>query len=536
MDEFEIGIGLIAIVAMVSVVFRNSRIPLALILVIVGMLISFIPGMPHIRISSHFVLTIFLPLLLYDASAYASSWQQIRVNLRPIAFLSIGHVLFITVLVACIIHFLLPQMGWPLAFVLGAVISPPDDVAIMAIAEKIRMPATVVNILKGEAMLNDAMALIIFRFALVAALTGTFSLIDSTLTFFMVVGGETLFGIFVGHVIGELRLRVRQPTLQMLISILTPYMAYLPAEKFGGSGVVATVVTGLYIGHYYWERYPPDVRLTARSIWATLSFVVQSILFLLVGLDLHFTFMRNTNLAWPTLLSYSAIIILTVIIGRFIWVFGSEYLNRWWEKNPNKQLPWQFSFIISWAGMRGGISLAAALAVPTLPMVAGIFPKDLLIFLVFSVIVATLLIQGLSLPWLLNKLNIPKEGELEESEEERASLFARLAMTRAVLRWLKDYKTQNLQNEKLLAEIKFRIKEYRIRKLQLRAKLNLRYVNQTQMDILDLNDQINLLQQIIDIERQTLLQFWRDNKIDLTTKNKLELQLDLRAKHLEDVS
>ncbi len=281
MDQIELLVLMLSIIVAVGVFFSQSAVPTALILVIVGMLVSIIPHFPEVTINPTIILNIFLPLLLYVTSA-ESSWRDVRLNLRPIVSLSIGHVLFITGIVAITVHALIPQLGWPLAFVLGAVISPPDDVAIIPIAEKIQMPRQVLTVLKGEALLNDATALTVFRFALAALVTHQFSVMHAVTGFCAVIVGETLYGLFVGHVLGQLRLRIKDPLLQVLTSLMTPFIAYLPAEHLGGSGVLATVVTGLVIGHVYLERFAPDVRLVSRSVWATLGFALQSLLFLLV--------------------------------------------------------------------------------------------------------------------------------------------------------------------------------------------------------------------------------------------------------------
>lgn len=539
MDMIELYIALLAIIAVVGVIFRNSTIPTSLLLVIVGMILSFIPFFPPISINPKIVFNIFLPLLLYEASAYTTTWKEIKTNIRPIALLSIGHVIFITFLVAITIHYLIPEFGWPLSIVLGAVISPPDDVAILSIAEKIRMPIRVLAVLKGEAMLNDATALIIYRFALIAVITQQFSLMHSIDSFFAIIICETAYGFVLATMIGELRLKVRDPSLQMMISILTPFLAYLPASNLGGSGVIATVATGLFIGNFYWERYPPDVRLTARSIWTTLSYGVQSILFLLVGLDLKSSLEKNIYLSSQQLFLYCTAVLLVVVIGRFIWCFPAAYLPRMLFpaiKKKEPHLPWQYIFIISWAGMRGGISLAAALAVPALAVVHGIDPRNLLILLVFSVIIGTLLLQGLSLPWILNLIGLPVYGDRELKHEKHAELVTRAAMIAAVLKWLSEYEAQVKNDAALLQEIKLRINEYSLIEQRLRSRLYQHKESNLPDADAATKDKIYLLSQIIEIEREELLKFWRDNKLSQAMKYKLEQQLDLRAKHLDDLT
>ncbi|MDR3477386.1 MAG: Na+/H+ antiporter [Gammaproteobacteria bacterium] len=538
MEQTESYLALLAIIVTVGTIFRNSTVPISLLLVITGMIISFVPGVPHVQVNANFILDIFLPLLLYNASAYSSTWRELKKDFRPVILLSIGHVVFITVLIAVVIHYLIPELGWPLAFVLGAVISPPDDVAIIAIAEKIQMPKRIVTVLKGEAMLNDATALVLFRFALIAALTHHFSPVHAVVSFFGIIVCETAYGLLIGYLSGNLRLLLKDPTLQMMVSILTPFVAYLPAEKLGGSGVVSTVVTGLFVGHAYWERYSADTRLTARSIWTTLEFAVQSILFLLVGLNFRFTLENIASIPLGSLILYSSSTVLAVILGRFAWVYLSAYLLRYLIpsiRQYDPYPPWQYPFVVSWAGMRGGISLAAAMIVPSLPIIGGINPKDLLIFLVFCVIVATLLIQGLTLPYILRALGMTAYGDREKRMDDEAELRVRTAMTNAVLSWLSDYKREITHNPKLSEEITLDIEQYKT----LQSQLTIRLKNQTtgidDGELSGLNDAIFLSSRILDIEREVLLRHWEQNKIDQAVKNKLEEQLDLRVKHLENI-
>lgn len=532
MQRIELYVGLLGTSSIIGYLFSKSPVPISMLQVIAGMLISIIPGFPEINLQPELVLDVFLPLLIYGASS-ESSWRDVKTNLNPIVSLSIGHVIFITVLVAITIHYLLPPLGWPLAFVLGAVISPPDAVAILSIAEKIRVPQKIMTILKGESMLNDATALIFFRFSLAAVLTHEFSPLKAFTAFFIVVICETVYGLILGNILGKIRLKIHDPTLQMMISILTPFLAYLPAERLGGCGVVATVVTGLVIGHKYLERFPPEVRLSARAVWETLSFAIQSILFLLVGLNLRFIIARISKMQLESLSYYSIIIITVVIIGRFLWVYASIYFPAFLLSRKHKKLsapPWQYPFVVSWAGMRGGISLAAALAVPALPKtIDNVSSNDLIIFLVFCVITATLLIQGITLPLILRLLGIENHGENEKQEEHINELHARETITNDVIQWLFEYKNQVSTDEELVGEIKFRIKEYK----KLKESL-LRIIDQTEQTTseakLDSVNEVNLFVQIIEIERASLQKLWDEEKIKHHLRNKLLHELDHRSK------
>lgn len=541
MGQLETYIILFGIIVIIGQIFNKFPVPVSLILVITGMLLSLWPGFPHVSLNPNLVLNIFLPLLVYQISAY-SSWKDFKKNKRAIGLLSVGHVIFITILIAWVIHFFIPHLGWPLAFVLGAVLSPPDTVAIVSIAEKVRMPTRIVSTLEGEGLLDDATALILFRFALVALVTHEFSAIHAISTFLMIIIGETLYGLALGYIIAELRLRIRNSMLNIIASILTPFLAYLPAEHLGGSGVVATVVTGFMIGHVYGMRFTPEFRLISRAVWPAIAFTIQGILFLLVGLNFHAILSGISLISTNSLLLYSTAIILTLILGRFFWVYVVLiFLPRFLFPSIRKKdpyPPWQFPFIVSWAGMRGGISLAAALAVPFLPgTVEGANPRDLLIFLVFCAITATFLIQGLTLPWLLMKIGLNKYGQSEKYSEHLSELSARMAMTKAVLRWLHQYKDQIKDNQKLLDEVKLHIREYRLFKMQLKEKIqhhDKNLVHDEETEKTEILEEIFIFSQIIEVERAELLQLWKNEKINLTVRDKLLTRLDHRSKHLSE--
>lgn len=520
---------LFSIIVLLGQVFQKSTIPLALILVIFGMLLSLLPFIPEIQLNSNLVLDFFLPILIYEISAF-SSWRDIKKQLRPIASLSIGHVIFITFLIAIVMHTLMPQIGWPFAFVLGAIISPPDDVAIVSICEKMRIPERVFIILEGEGMFNDAAALTLFRFALAAAFTNTFSIMHASLTFVAVIIGETIYGFILGHLLGKIRLKISNTTLHLIASFLTPFLAYIPSVMLGGTGVLATAVVGFLIGNYYSVRFTPQYRLISLTLWPALAFTIEGLLFLLVGLDLRSIFMRIAIIPLDTLMLYVFSIIFTVIIGRFIWVYGSVtflpkilFPHRKKENSPH----WKYTFLIAWAGIRGGISLAAALAIPSLTFLSiGVDLRDLIIFLVFCTIIVTLVLQGLSLPFIIRKLGFVRIGQKERYNEHLSELHARSQMIRVGLNWLQRYKTEIRNNKKLLEEVNFHIHEYQTLQKQYQDRIlehDGKYVHNEELEI---KDQLSLLLQLIKVEQKELLRLWKEDKINLRTRNKLLAMLD----------
>jgi Na+/H+ antiporter len=535
MEQELIYLVLFGIIVILGQIFNKTTIPISLLLVISGMCMSFIPGIPDLRLNPDIVLNIFLPVLIYQIST-SSSWKELRKNRRPILLLSVGHVIFIAVVVAYIMHALIPQMSWSIAFLLGALVSPPDDVAIVSIGEKVRMPSRIVTILEGEGMFNDATALILFRFSLAAIATNTFSATGVVSDYFAIIIGETLYGLFIGFVMGELRRKISNTSLHMIASLITPFLAYYPAEKMGGCGVLATAVAGFVIGNRYALYFTPEFRLISRAVWPMLSYLMQSILYLLLGLNLH-VILENISLSsFPILYFYSGIVILIVVVGRFIWVYPTVYLPRLLFKSIRRKdpyPPWQYPIVVSWAGMRGSISLAAALAVPVLPtIIEGVNTQDFLLFIVFSVIVVTFVLQGLTLPLLLKVLGVKKLGQKESYRNHMLELKTRVKLVRAVLQWLLEYKKTSKDDPKIIEQVDAALGNYRRIKAQLRERIAEHDENELHDEKAEVRAESFIASQIIMREREELLQLWRDEKINLYVRDKLLERLDHRTKYL----
>jgi Na+/H+ antiporter len=529
MEVFLTYLILFSTIIILNQIFRKVAVPISLILVVFGMLLGFVPFFPQIHLDPKLVLNIFLPLLIYQISSF-SSWKEIKQQIRPIALLSIGHVIFITLLVALTIHWLIPEMGWPLAFVLGAIISPPDDVAITAIAEKIRIPERILIILKGEGIFNDAAALTLFRFALAAALTSQFLFTEAVMNFILVLIGEALYGLLLGLVIGELRTKITDTSLHLIASFITPFLAYIPVVKLGGTGILATSVLGFVIGNQYTLRFTPEYRLAALTIWPTIALGIQDLIFLLVGLDIRSYWLRISAIPMDTLMLYVSSVVLVALVGRFIWVYGfSIFLPRIISPTLRKKDPfprWQYPFVIAWSGMRGGISLAAALAVPLFTInINQANPRDLLVFLVFCIIFVTLVVQGLSLPYLLKKIGIDKVGEHERHTEHMTELQVRLKMMKAALTWLQTYKKQIEHDKELLAEVSMYIYEYKVLKSKIQSRIMHEHETLPEKEDEKL-ERLSTLCQLITVEKTELENIWRNGKISLKIRNKLMAVLD----------
>lgn len=535
MDSYIIYLILFSIIVALGQLFEKSTIPIALILVISGMLLSFIPFFPEIRLDPKLILNIFLPLLIYQITSF-SSWRDMKKQARPIALLSIGHVLFITIVVAIAVHALIPAMSWPLAFVLGAIISPPDAVAITSIAEKIKIPERIFLILEGEGVFNDAAALTLFRLALAAAITNQFSVIHAFRDFCFIIIGETLYGIALGHLVGWLRTKISNTSLHVMAAFITPFLAYVPAVKLGGSGIVATAIVGFMIGNHYTVRFTPEYRLTSFKLWPALAFAIQGLIFLLVGLNLHSIYMRISSIPLHLLIEYIVSLAAVVIIGRFVWVYAAVFfLPRLLSPSIRKNdpyPPWQYPFIVSWSGVRGGISLAAALSIPVLTLtIDNIDIRDLMVFLVFCIIFATLILQGLSLPFILRSMGMDKVGHAESHHEYLSELQARLHMLNAALHWLEKQSKKKKKNE---MELSVYIHQYQLLKHQLENKMqehsDIAHIHREQPEP---GAKLSLLCQLANVEKDEISKLWRGNLITFKTRNKLLGALDLKMqRHL----
>jgi monovalent cation/hydrogen antiporter len=445
-ETIEISVGLLAVVAALQLLAKRVAVPLPILLVIAGLLLALLPGLPRIQLNPQLVLLIFLPPLVYEAAAN-TSWADFRRHLRPITLLAFGLMLVTIVMVAIVAHLVFPGMGWGPAFVLGAVVAPPDVAAAIAIMRRLRVPRRIALVLEGEGLTNDVTALIMYRFGVAAVLTQTFSLPKAVLSFAAVVAGELLWGLAVGWMARHVRARAKDPMVEVVISLMTPFAAYIPAEELGGSGVLATVVAGLSLSSYISTDAPSVTRMQGRPFWETTVFLLNGLLFLLTGLQLRMILDRMQDLSLTVLLTYGCLITAVVIVVRFLWVFPVTYLPRVLSRSLRKREsapPWQHSFFISWTGMRGGISLAAAVGIPlTLPNDAPFPQRELIIFLTFFVIFMTLAVQGLTLPLVIRRLGLIHDGTTERGTFLRQEHHARVRAAEATMAKLDDLGTKN---------------------------------------------------------------------------------------------
>jgi CPA1 family monovalent cation:H+ antiporter len=421
MAELELVLGLMLAVAALGILARRLAIPYPIVLVLGGLVIGLFPIKQEIVLAPDLVFLLFLPPLLY-VSAFFTSGRDFRSEVKPILRLAIGLVLATMLAVAVVVHALLPELGWPLAFALGAIVSPPDAVAATSIIRQLRVPRSIITVLEGESLINDATGLVAYRIAVGAAVTGAFSLAQTGTQFVFVSVAGIAIGLAVGWIVARVRQKLRDPPVEITISLLTPFAAYLPAETLGASGVLATVTCGLYLGRWAPRIMDADVRVQGRAVWETLVYILNGLVFVLIGLQLPGIIEGLQARPLGLLIGLVVGVNLAVVGTRFVWVFGTDLRRLMREHNA-----WREDIVLSWAGLRGVVSLAAALALPLLTAAGEPLPeRDLLIFLTVSVILVTLVGQGLSLPWSLRVVRLRGDG-LEAHEEA----FAREVATRA---------------------------------------------------------------------------------------------------------
>jgi CPA1 family monovalent cation:H+ antiporter len=437
MQLIDTVLALLLAMVVLATVARKIGIAYPILLVLGGLVLGLVPGLPPIQPDPDVILLLFLPPLVYVAAS-STALRDLRYNLRPILFLSIGLVLFSVFVVAGVAHVTAAGMSLPGAFVLATIVAPTDTVAVTAITQRLSLPRRIVTILEGESLINDAAALVLYRTAVTTVQNHTDFQTGEVLLFFAKASaGGIVVGLVAGWLAVQIRRRLDEPAVSLTVSLLTPFAAYLPAEALGVSGVLATVVAGLVVGRHVADILSPETRVQAFSFWEMLVFLLNGLAFILIGLQLR-TIVGELNEYSPwQLLGYAAAVSTAVVVARIVWVFPATYLPRLLSRSLRERdpiPPWQPVALVAWSGMRGVDSLAAALALPLTTAAGEPFPqRHLILFLSFAVILATLVIQGLTLPSLIRRLGVVDTGG-EESEENQA----RFAASQAALERLEE--------------------------------------------------------------------------------------------------
>lgn len=517
---------LLAVVGGVAWIATRLRLPPPILLVLVGMALAFLPALPTVELDPDLVLLVLLPPLIYFA-AFTMSWQAFRANLRPILLLAFGCVVVTTVAVAGAAHWLL---GLPLgvAFMLGAIVSPPDVVAPLAVAERLSIPRRITAVLEGEGLVNDATALILFNLALTAVLTGRFSIPGAARDFALVLVGETAWGFVIGHVVLRLRHYAAEPRIEVLLSLMTPFLAFWPPHAVGGSGVLATVVSGLYVGWAGVALIRSNTRLQALFFWDIVNTMITGSIFLLTGLQARTVAAGLEAVTIRQLVLDGVLVSVIVILVRFLWVFPATYLPRWLFPSIAARDPspsWRFPFIIAFTGVRGVVSLAAALSVPIVVAANVPFPaRDRVLVLTFVVIVVTLVVQGLTLPWVLRKLGLDKLGHAEARHRSQHEMSARMETARAALERLDTVAREEGLRDKVVEPLRARLRQ---RIAQLKGERD------PGGDAFALSAGVHRAElALVDAERVRLNELLREGKVSDQIRRRIERGLDLDEERL----
>jgi CPA1 family monovalent cation:H+ antiporter len=517
--------GLLVAVAGLSALARLLSVPYPIALVVGGALVGFVPGLPQVKLDPEVVLVVFLPPLLYGSSIYAN-FGDLRANLRGLTLSAVGLVLATMGAVAWTAHALIPGLPWEAAFVLGAIVSPTDPLAAATIMRRLDAPRRLVSAVEGEGLFNDASALVAYRVAVAAVVAGSFSLADAGLKFVAGAAGGVAVGLAVGWVVAEIRKRTTDAQVSVTISLLTGYAAFVPADAVGASGILATVTAGIYMGIRGPRILPTRARLQGYFVWDILDFVVNAILFVLIGLQLRAVVNGLSGYSASTLAGY-ALAVAGVVVGiRLVWFFTVPYLMRAIDRRPaqrERRTGARWRLVMAWSGMRGAVSLAVALALPLTTDAGGGFPKrDLIVFLAFAVIFFTLVVQGLSLPALIRRLGV-NDGGADAEEEVRA----RLRATKAALEQLDALAGEDWTRDETVERMR-RFFEYRKRRFAARAGK----IEDDGYEDQSLAYQ-RVLQAVLGAQREALLRMRSEGELSNEAMNRILRELDLEESRLE---
>ncbi|CAN5387995.1 Na+/H+ antiporter [soil metagenome] len=538
MDNFVVIIFIITTLIILSAFSNKIKLPYPILLLAVGIAIGFVPFIPSVELDPEIVFLIFLPPILYDASL-KTSWLEFKREIRPISTLAISLVFCTTIAVAFAAHYFIPGFSWPMAFVLGAIVSPPDAVAATSITKGMGLNRRVITIIEGESLVNDASALIAYRYAVAAVFTGTFIFWKALLGFLQVGVGGVLAGLSVGFIMVFAHKKITDnPIVETTLSLLTPFIAYIVAEGLHSSGVLAVVTAGFFISWHSREIMTFQTRLQNNVVWETVIFVLNGLVFIFMGLQIPAVIGRFKEHGFFPMLAYGLIISVVTILIRIIWVFIGAYHPRIFKRKRNKPgadvdeepVSWKNVLLVGWTGTRGVVSLATALALPLFLSNGLPFPlRDHILFFTFVVILITLVVQGSTLPLLVRTLGIKRETHLQKREDKDLQLM----LTENVLQFItSDFPIE--LDDKVMEQIR---KGYQSSfNLLSKNKSVGRYENQNDVA------QINLLRQmmsgqleIIKYKRELLLKFQKEGTFNEESIGKAELELDIEELRISNM-
>lgn len=517
LDPIHLVLLLLVVATALAYLARRIGVPYPILLVLGGLVLGLVPGLPVVELEPELVFLLFLPPILFGAG-FATPIRDFKANMRPILLLAVGLVLFTTLVVGVVVHALVPDMGWAAAFALGAIVAPPDSVAATAIFQRLGVPQRIVTILEGESLINDASALTAYRFAVAAALTGSFSLVEAGVSFVILGLGGIAVGIVVAALVTASWRRTGDPLLEIVVSLLAPVTAYLSAELLSTSGVLAAVTAGLIVGRTASRALSSEARLIGRGVWNVVIFLINGFVFILIGLQLP-AVVAELERPLSEALGIALVVSLVVVVSRIVWVYPASYLPRWLSPSLRARdpyPPWQAVFVVSWAGLRGVVSLAAALAL------VGDFPeRNLIIFITFVVILVTLVGQGLSLPWLARTLGVTSAAGTNGEEAT-----ARARATEAGLARLAELEREYPDHVPLVRELRERYDH--------RASHEWQHQDGPRdEEELELLEHRRIRRSLLDAERDAVIQLRDDGVIGDEVLRVLERDFDLEELRME---
>ncbi len=527
MENLEIVVLLLFGITFLALLSYRFNFPFPIVLVLTGLVISFIPGLPLITLKPEIVFLIFLPPLLYGA-AWNTSWHDFKANIRSISLAAIGLVFFTTGLVGVVAHYLITDLSWAQAFLLGAIVSPPDAVAATSITKGLGLHPRIIAILEGESLVNDASGLIAYKYALAAIVTGSFVLTEASLQFIWVIAAGVGVGLLIGYLMFQVHRRfICDPVIEVTLTFLTPFASYLIAEHFHISGVLAVVTTGLYLSFRSNELFSTQSRIQAYAVWEVVVFILNGLIFILLGLQLKYVVSEIADESLVRLIYYGLAVSIVVVVVRFIWVVPAATLPRLFSSKVRQReyFDRRYLIVFGWSGMRGVVSMAAALSIPLLTGNQEAFPnRSLIIFLTFCVVIFTLLVQGLSLPWVIRKLKLPKHSIVEEEYQVRMQLVS------ASIAHIEE--NLALTDSALLTQIKskYEVKYNRLQRTELPADLS----EKKQDPVGEIFNRFTALElELIQVERIVIGKLHRQGKASEEVLRKVEHELDLEESRLQ---
>jgi monovalent cation/hydrogen antiporter len=509
---------LLVFVVMFAGLARRLKVPYPILLVIAGLLVSFLPGMPRIGLDPNLVFLVFLPPLLYSA-AWTLSWREFQRNFVSIAMLAVGLVLFTVLGLAMAAGSWLPGFDWKSAVLLGAVVAATDAIAATSIARRVGLPQRIVHILEAESLVNDGTGLLALQFGLAILMTGrTPSIVEGVGRLVFLIGGGVFVGLAIGGVIALFEKWVDDGPIEIVISILVPYAAYLISDRAHASGVIAVIACGMYMSRQSPEYMSPQVRLQMTAVWDALTFVLNGIVFVVIGLQLPYVMGQIGGLSRLVLLEYGVGFSVVIIVLRMAWVYGETYIayaiRRWVQKVEVEEPEPRGLFVIGWGGMRGVLSLAAAVSLPYALPGGGMFPqRSMIIYLAFCLIVATLVLQGLTLPWLIRSLGLSSSGSSNDEEQE-----ARRVMLREALVHLDRKRSKNRDQSAMFGEL---IASYQRRLDAMPAERE-----EPAQGLIDQSRRSDAILAALQVERDVLIGLRNEGRIDDEVLRTLQRELD----------